>query len=379
MKAESLDFGLLVGENTMLGMKKVASTMTAPIYLELNMKYKEIRAGFKVPIVDWRAEKPGVRIPKMGTLNREEDFKFSIPLTDVTEIHESPVGNDHFAVCFTPLVPPRFFKRLEELESSALTRSWTAQDAWYRQTDVIYNPNSLKRAKLTLKKPHATLDLGRWTTYRFIFSRSKMDMSIYRKMYSALEDFNVKVTLRPDFVLTTDEMRPVWGYIDRPADQSSHVQAALQELVQATQLSHFPFPARYQLEVCISLGCFTEFNLDRKFVEMLAAMDSKSALDLLELIAAEKKTIFKPASIFDLRSISGATSSAKIPDYCALVRSATVTPTTIRFHTPSVETSNRIIRQYSEHADRFLRVRFRDEQSEVSPHVTPNMFLLSLC
>ena len=94
-------------------------------------------------------------------------------------------------------------------------------------------------------------------------------------------------------------------------------------------------------------------------------MEPSTAQGLLEFIANQKKRVFKPMSIYDLKAISGTTSSAKIPDYCVMVRSVTVTPTTIRFHTPTVETSNRVIRHYSEHADRFLRVRFTDEQSEV--------------
>jgi len=37
----------------------------------------------------------------------------------------------------------------------------------------------------------------------------------------------------------------------------------------------------------------------------------------------------------------------------------------IYFGTPYVETSNRVLRQYAEHADRFLRVRFTDEKFQV--------------
>lgn len=37
----------------------------------------------------------------------------------------------------------------------------------------------------------------------------------------------------------------------------------------------------------------------------------------------------------------------------------------VYFQTPVPETSNRVIRQYSQYADRFLRVRFTEEKTEV--------------
>ena len=45
----------------------------------------------------------------------------------------------------------------------------------------------------------------------------------------------------------------------------------------------------------------------------------------------------------------------------ALVNHATVTPTKIVYEGPIYETSNRILREFSQHTDRFLRVRFAEE------------------
>lgn len=53
--------------------------------------------------------------------------------------------------------------------------------------------------------------------------------------------------------------------------------------------------------------------------------------------------------------------SSRIPHYCALVRKAVITPTTIRFSTPTVETSNRVMRRYNHIQDRFLRIQFTEE------------------
>ncbi|CAG8546813.1 1547_t:CDS:10 [Diversispora eburnea] len=46
---------------------------------------------------------------------------------------------------------------------------------------------------------------------------------------------------------------------------------------------------------------------------------------------------------------------------CAWVNHATITPTKIYFEGPTYEPSNRILRKYSKHIDRFIRVTFKDE------------------
>ena len=365
VKAEALDFGLMLDANTMLAMRDVKSAAEATITFQLSLRYRELNIEFRLSIRDWRSHKPGAVMPKIGERNREEDFKFTVPFTDLTEILESPVEQDCFALFITTQVPPKFFKRDDELRSlKRPSKIWTGRNAWDRQTDVVYNTQSLKRLPLTFKKTHAILDLGRWITYRFIFKGSRNDMGAYYQIRSALSDYNVKFVPRPSLELVTGGRLAVWEYIDRAVQQDNQGGGALQELVQ-DHVCHLSFRVRYQLEVCISHGYFNEYSLNREFVQHLAAMEPKSAQDLLEFIANQKKPIFRPMSIFDVKNISGTTSSAKIPDYCTLVRSATVTPTTIYFHTPTVETSNRVIRQYSDHADRFLRVRFTDEQPDV--------------
>ena len=124
------------------------------------------------------------------------------------------------------------------------------------------------------------------------------------------------------------------------------------------------FDVRYQLEVCISHGILSEYTMGREFVEKLQALDPKHAKALLEHVASFKNVVLNPMSIFDLRGVSGA-NATEIPPYCALVRSVMVTPTTMYINTPQVETSNRVLRQYSAYKDRFLRVRIADEKSEV--------------
>ena len=365
MRVRSLDFGLILNETTIMGMKQVTPTAKTAITLRQDMLHRELHIEFMLSIRDWRSPKSGVAIPNLGRLNRDETFKFSIPFTQLNEIRESPAGiDDHIALFITLESPPKFFKQVNSLEShKERSRTWNDNDAWYRQTDVVYNQAGLKRLPLTLKKTHPILDLGRWITYRLILDMSKNDMRIFQKMQNALRDYNVNVVSCPSLELVSRVQPAIWEYIDRPIDQGGKAEAALRELIE-DGVSYLPFEVRYQLEVCISQGFFNEFNLTCGFVEKLAGMDATTARNLLEFVANKKKTVFSPMSVFEMEAVTGTTSSAKIPEYCALVRSATVTPTTIYFYTPTVETSNRVIRQYTAYADRFLRVRFTDERSE---------------
>ena len=94
-------------------------------------------------------------------------------------------------------------------------------------------------------------------------------------------------------------------------------------------------------------------------------MDIKEAQDLLEYVANHGNRVYNPMLLMQAINREGLLSRTKIPSYCAYVRSATITPTTVYFQTPVAETSNRVIRQYSQYADRFLRVRFTEEKTEV--------------
>jgi RNA-dependent RNA polymerase len=122
-----------------------------------------------------------------------------------------------------------------------------------------------------------------------------------------------------------------------------------------------PFEVRYLLEVCISQGKLNEYNLSKDFIYRLLAMEESRAIDLLDHVANLKDRSFEPMKIFKAIVTGRASSGTKIPPYCCLIKSARITPTTIYYSPASVEVSNRVIRRYKEHADRFLRVKFTDE------------------
>ena len=190
------------------------------------------------------------------------------------------------------------------------------------------------------------------------------DRQVFDEMCQALQDHNIRITPFPRFKLIRDREPAVWEFIDKPLVVHTRPKNALEELNEDI-VPPLTFPVRFQLEVCISQGVLNEHNLTQEFVTRLMSMDQAKAQDVLEYVANQKKRLFDPMEIFTMKVTRGSASKKNIPGYCAYIRSATVTPSTVYYNTPTVETSNRVLRQYSEHADRFLRVKFADEKFRV--------------
>lgn len=184
-------------------------------------------------------------------------------------------------------------------------------------------------------------------------------------MRGALKDYNVEITPCPGLTIIPAQTPPVWDYIDVPPPRPATSASDLSELFQDNR-QVLPFDVRYQLEVCMSQGILNEYKLDRAFIERLMTMGQTEARNVLEYVANQNKRVLDSMSIFSLQATSSS-AWTKIPPYCVLLRSVTVTPTTLCFNTPSVETSNRVIRNYAQHGDRFIRVKFTDEKPGVCP------------
>ena len=189
---------------------------------------------------------------------------------------------------------------------------------------------------------------------------SKNDPHQLRTMREALHDYNIEIVPLPGFSITSANRPAVWRFLVSKRGTANGLDELLEE-----NIAELEFEARYQLEVCISQGYLNEYNLDQAFVNRLMNMGTGKARDLLEYVANHGLREFDPMNLFQKQVGDGNLVRSKIPHYCVYIRSATVTPTTVHFQTPVAETSNRVIRQFAEYADRFLRVRFTDEKSEV--------------
>ena len=363
MQASSLEFGTMLTEDKMYSIKRVEASDRAEIFLRQNMKHRELQVEFSLRIRDWRAKNPEIK-GTVGKDDRDETFKFTVPFSLLGKIHLGQLSRDEFALYISLENPPKFFRKDSWNRLDERAKVWRDNATWFRQTDVVYARSGPKHSPIMLQKIYPILDLGRWTTYRLIFKTYGNDMQAFSQMKRALSDYNVMIQSHDDFKIHREEIRPVWDLIDRPKHRPATAGSALEELLTAG-IPHLSFAVRYQLEVCLSHRYLDEFKTGSDFIDRLTKMDSRHARDLLEFITDRGDKVHDAMSIFDVKATSGSTLTAKVPKYCALVRSANVTPTTIYYNTPFVETSNRVIRQFSEYSDRFLRVRFSDEKLHV--------------
>ncbi|KAF8542199.1 RNA dependent RNA polymerase-domain-containing protein [Trichophaea hybrida] len=176
-------------------------------------------------------------------------------------------------------------------------------------------------------------------------------------MMEVLNDHNIRTKPLQAFRVNCNrsQLRPIYTYLD----QELEMDEGNNEHLQRPSLT---FPVRYQLEVCISHGYLNEHNITPKFIHRLQGMEERDARILLECVQERKTRVYDPMDIFTTQRDKRADSTKSIPETCVYMRRATVTPTGILFQTPSVEVSNRVIRKYHRHADRFLRVSFTDEK-----------------
>ena len=210
---------------------------------------------------------------------------------------------------------------------------------------------------------------GRWTTYHFVLGK---EPSLFGTIIDALEDYNIEVVHLPSFKTapgpSAAEINHIWSLLDPPKSDKIEAETAVPQSA-ALGNKVLPFEVRYQLEVCISHGIIKENNITSKFINALANLastDPAKATQILEYAMGRGQRIFDPMSILSDKEALTYSSTSKIPHYCAFSRKATITPTTIYYSSPTVETTNRVIRQYTElYGDRFLRVQFTDEKFEV--------------
>lgn len=194
-------------------------------------------------------------------------------------------------------------------------------------------------------------------------------MQIYGQLKSALNDFNIDMEDAQYQINWEPNVAEVWRLLDTPSAQNLNAELAS---LDPEEISLFLlFEVRYQLEVCISKNFINDHNITREFVQRLVQMslvDPGKARNILEYVAEQGTRVFDPMTIFTSQEALAYAARVDIPHYCAYVRKATITPSTIYFSTPTVETTNRVLRQFQREnkAGRFLRVQFTDELSEVS-------------
>lgn len=354
LKGDALTIGVMT--DTMLMMRTVGSLdrKLAQPQLVINTKKQQLDLHFSLRL--------GSEASQDG-----QKFFFRIPFTNIRSLTEDNAldGNTHFIISLES--PPLAFRKIQKVEKTHHDRVdvWDERQTWYRQTSIEADPRIAASRRAQLRNEDCYIDIGRWLCYRFTCSSACQSLAQQLRVMLAKHNITVR---QQSVQCTAPGDRSQWHWLGTSHDAKA--QASSIDLFSST-IVHLPFTVQYQLEACISQGCLHESTISTDWVEQLLAQDKGPNSDrynpqypratrLLEKVLESKQRFYDPMNIFHFgQQISLA--QKHIPDYCTMVRSATVTPTTIYFNSPSVDTSNRVIRKFREHEDRFLRVKFRDE------------------
>jgi len=295
-------------------------------------------------------------------------FRFCIALDDKFTIWQSPPKSGTISLILHVTGPPWYSKQLKEAMSISHvldSRKWSIEDTWARQTDIVDHKNTydaIDKTPISLRKNLNSINIARWTTFRVNLKADTRNLGIFRTFCTALRDFNVEVLDGTNFRISPpprDVEAPMWSLLD--ANLTTRSSSAGFSLRDELSHTYLPFEVRYQLEVCLSHGWLSEYAVDDAFLRRLSALPSRKAKQLLVQVAMSQQQIFKPMDIFERVEFHRPVKARKLPENCVEICHATVTATGLLFHTPSVEVTNRVIRQHMHYADRFLRVRFEDD------------------
>ncbi|KAF5237407.1 hypothetical protein FAUST_6065 [Fusarium austroamericanum] len=361
----ALEFGIMLEENSMKILKSMTGTVgERKLKLEINLRQKKLTAFFPMEIMTRGGR--GVR-----------QHKVVIDFFAMKNIYQATTDDDSCAIVLPLEIPPRYYWRTPNIRStfSDDVKTWYAGDSWNRATDIVEEAGLPMQSPISLNndyKDSEFIDIGRWTTLRFVLEAKTEEVKdLSRQLVSALHDFNINTIIRDDFQAAHGTHAEMWKHLDHHASAKSHNASHAMSLWHEDSFVYLPFEVRYQLEVCISQGQLNEHKITREFLDKLASMPSHRAKEYLEF-AAERvlkdghPTTIDPMSTFDSQRDSGDNykSISRIPQYCGLVRRAVITPTTVRYSTPNIEVSNRVMRRFRHIQDRFLRIQFTEEMEK---------------
>ncbi|QSZ30829.1 hypothetical protein DSL72_000387 [Monilinia vaccinii-corymbosi] len=372
LNSSTLHFGVMIEEGCMMPMKTLRSQYQSDITLTVDLKRRKLETQFTVHFKDPRSEvdKDFQRTEKIGEYDRKERYMFSIPFGQLKSIQRVNPGRRDVSLMISLDSPPQFYRWRNDREVTPKgALSWTEWDSWFRQTDIVYDPFMLVDTPIALHKETPVIDIGRWTTYLWVFGHDECNPSTFKQVQAALQDWNIEIITWDNFNLRPKRKAKLWSLID-PHETGTATSYSL--FLDANKKTiHLAFEVRYQLEVCISREIINEYNIEKKFIRALAriaAEDPAKARNLLEYVAENysSKRLYDPFSIFTNSEALAFSSITDIPHYCAWSRKATITPSSIYFSSPTVETTNRVLRHYSKEnkEGRFLRVQFTDEKFE---------------
>lgn len=281
------------------------------------------------------------------------DYKLEYKFKDVDG--DMRVERERFTTILTiPLRHPATFWKRNYLSVSETNTSIIVGARWERVISIPLTKDVDITSKLSEPlmpiSRKGVLDIGNWLVLRLTFTpTSKFAPEFERKLKEAA-DFNLVPrdlsSLRPFIQVSKAKDIPTpLGHIER------------------TKLN-LSFDVLYLLESVLSYHLANAYNFTNQFYQALKQLDPAISCGCLQLISLLKTRIYDPTAVFQrLWETLGVRlmDQRSVPSHCAMLRKVIITPSHLYIQPPSLETTNRVVRHYKDHADRFIRVQFMDE------------------
>ncbi|CAO3596468.1 unnamed protein product [Absidia cylindrospora] len=238
---------------------------------------------------------------------------------------------------------------------------------WVRSTELFMDtppPTSPEPSPLTLDIPENQVDLGAWTDYRLEFNA--------KEVASHQFEFVVKQLMNHDLLRHT--------LIYQRSTAISVVSGRKQQSFynHSDRANATDYDILYMLECAITKRYLNQYTLDAAFYDRLNQLGVSIACRILSWIISENTAKYNAYSAFQTawQRIKSTLriSSATMPDDCCLISSALVTPTSFILLPPTMEQTNRTLRQFSTYSDRFLRVSFVEDDLTLLTQTPPRDF-----
>jgi len=158
-----LQFGLMVGPKAVMPLHTLQGAKRN-VTFTVDLLHNRIVAHFDVEFQDPRrkGDLPLESTDEINRLNRVNKYMFQVSFSQVTSIGQFNIDNNSFELVLSLESPPPFFRKRTDDEAGHADENlvWSEFDTWYRQTDVVYDPNRLHRTKITLHKEKPVIDIG---------------------------------------------------------------------------------------------------------------------------------------------------------------------------------------------------------------------------
>ncbi|AEO54847.1 hypothetical protein MYCTH_2297939 [Thermothelomyces thermophilus ATCC 42464] len=356
LRLQRLTFGLLTRPTIFMSKREIT-----PLSSNLELKLT----------ADFRRQMLTIHFPYLISGERQYyrlDMKFGI----IQGIHRSATGSGCSGLLSIRLKDaPLARKKQTKLSGTAWTDRlvWGEDELWHRAVEIKPDSQSPPTQPISLDEEAEPIDIGRWTTYLLHLEKPAEEQWLIIEAY--LHEWNITTNVDVKFAQIPSRDPELWDMLSDPHLGPLTNLSWSNDLAILSPSTHIalPFDVRYQLEVCVSRGILSEYNIGREWLEKLSSFSGPAnwgaanrARLILEYAADQGRPIHDPLELFkDHGAMTYYPATLHIPDYCALIRRAIVTPTRMYFSTPTVETSNRVVRRYQHIQDHFLRVQFTDE------------------